>query len=441
MTEVTRVFDVENRRFLNVQRKYSGQQYDSLSTTLHFEYDPTDFLVTKHDGEKYYPYIWFNVLDDTGCPMVYGPLSTPKFNGYTFSIPWDVTSRIKSQRIEYQLYFVSDNYYVYDEAQRKYVESGNGTKYLLSPIDGIAIKPSISAKKKCGCPPLMAPTTEPSVVGYINMWREKGLIGPVETSFDPDTGLYTLHFQTFSGETYDVELSVDTSGVGALSEDLEATMTVGGIPKGQIFRKGTRYEDIFRMLLHAETPVEALIARYGAVTSVPPYNHNGFTTDPNTTWDIMTSEDGWDVVITTGTVVGGERVKQHAAVSVNKSLKLVSWYAKAAPMFDYVQLGQVREAFPGSEPTPTPTPGVTETYTIRKVDADHTISAIFSPASSSVKTYTIDTMNTDHTITAEFTEQSGGEDTDADYHMYYLTIPTYDRDKGGIEYILKFEVI
>ena len=434
MTEVTRVFDVGNRRFLNVQRRYSGQQYDSLSTTLHFEYDPTDFLVTKHDGEKYYPYIWFNVLDDTGCPMVYGLDSTPRFDGYTFSIPWDVTSRIKSQRIEYQLYFVSDNYYVYDEAQRRYVESGTGTKYLLSPIDGIAIKPSISTKKKCGCPPLMAPTTEPSVVGYINMWREKGLIGPVETSFNPDTGLYTLQFQTFSGETYDVQLAVDTSGIGTLDDDLEATMTVGGVPKGHVFKKGTSYEDIFRMLLSSKTPAEELIARYGAVTTIPPRSYDGLTVDPNATWEILTSKRGWLVHIVSGTTVGGEQAGQYPAVAVNKSLEMVGWY-DTDQTTNYWKEGYVKWVDSDSEPTP----GETETYTISNVDIDHTISAVFSPASSSVRTYTIGNVNTDHTLTAEFTEQSGGDSEG--YRIYYMTIPQRDTEFGGNDFILKFRVI
>jgi len=323
MTEVTRVFDVEDRRFLNVQRRYSGQQFDSLSTTLHFEYDPIDYL----SRTGYTPFIIFDVQDCDGCPMIYGPMSTPKFDGYTFSIPWDVTSRIKSQRIEYQLYFVSSDSYRYDEETRRYVPNREGTTYLVSPKDGIAIKPSIMNKKKCGCPPGMAPSTEPSIVGYINMWKDKGLIGPVGVDFDPETGEYILRFQTFSGEVYDVHLDIESLSLGALGDDLWTTKTVGGIPKGHFFPKGTKYEAIFRMMLSPSVPVEELIAWYGASTD-PPRTYGGLTPDDTMNWGKMLSDKGWEVRITTGTVIDGVRTRQYAVVAVNDFLEITSWYAK-----------------------------------------------------------------------------------------------------------------
>jgi len=370
MTEVTRVLDVERNRFLNVERKYVGQQFDSLTTTLHFEYDPVDFLSTEHDGKHYTPYIIFDVRDDDGDPMIYGSASTPKFDGYTFSLPWDITSRAMTQRITYQLYFVSDDYYVYDEEQRKYVESGEGTKYMLSPKDGIAIKPSIGGEKrrKC-CPTTMAPSTEPSIVGYINMWKEKGLIGPVKTILDPETGIYTLTFQTFSGEIYDVEMTIDTSvleykldskghtphtvlvvdsegavvdmgpgeegqtlrildgvpqwvsaGAGAvLTEDLTVTRAVGGIAKGTVYPEGTLLEDIFRdMLTKTE---ETMRCGYGASTDEP-VSDDGFTMA-----DVETSEliSGWNVTIRYGTIEEEEAVTQYPVVSVPSSLTLNKW--------------------------------------------------------------------------------------------------------------------
>lgn len=426
MTEVTRVFDVEKRRFLNVERKYCGQQYDSLSTTLHFEYNPIDFL----KKERYTAFIIFDVRDDNGNPLIYGLESTPVFNGYTFSIPWDVTSRIKSQRVEYQLYFVSEDYYIYDEVERRYVESGDGTRYLISPRDGIALKPTIGDKKRC-CP-TMAPSTEPSIVGYINMWKDKGLIGPVATTLDPDTGLYTLSFQTFSGETYDVSLDVNVEQICVLSEDLTVDIPVGGIPAGHLFPKGTLYEDIFRMMLTSEKPVTKLIARYGATTGIPE-SYDTFDEDRSATWRTLL-EDGWVVKIYSGE---GDN-SQHPAVAVNDNLEIVEWFDTDMPSTNYVQQGRVAWKYPGSGPGPSPTP-VPMDHTVSDVTGDLNVSAEFSRASSSSMTFTFDDVQGDHTISVEF-EEGSPEPTEYGYKIWYLKDEFYDSDKGGNTYGLRFKI-
>ena len=191
MTDITRIFNVDTRAFTNVQRKYSGQVNDSISTTLHFEYNPATFL----DGDDYTPYIVFNVHDDKGNPLVYGPESTPVFDGWEFSIPWDVTSRVKSQRVEYQLFFVKTNV-VFDGV----VAHLDSTEYIQSAMDGIALKRSIECKSKNTCCPPFAPTTEPNVVGYINLWKEYGMVVPVEQVFDTEKDRLTLYFHTYNGK-------------------------------------------------------------------------------------------------------------------------------------------------------------------------------------------------------------------------------------------------
>lgn len=149
MTDVTRIFNSETRSFKNVQRKYSGQIGDSVSTTLHFEYEPFDLLQADVGGDRYVPYIMFSVYDDQGNPLIYGESSTPKFDGYTFDIPWDVTSRTTSQRVEYELYFIKNTVTVDPTASLSaQVAQIASTEYLVSAVDGITLKPSIKCKSK-----------------------------------------------------------------------------------------------------------------------------------------------------------------------------------------------------------------------------------------------------------------------------------------------------
>lgn len=375
MTEITRVFNAETRSLTNAQRRYSGQQFDSLSTTLHFEYDPIDFL-SADSGVTYIPYIMFDVYVDTripvkqldehgneildrygkpvyktdddgnviyetvkNMPLIYGPESTPKFDGYTFSIPWDVTSRIKSQRVEYQLYFISsDTSFHYNETTNTYYDL-SGTTYILSSKDGIAIKPSIGGNKRCGCNvPLMAPTTEPTVTGYINLWKQRGLIEPIRTEYDESTEKYTLIFTTFNGDEYPVEMAISTFGLGKLTAELTANKKVGGVEIGTTYRKGTSLEDIIRDMLYREPHKEDLLCMYGAVTGIPS-DSTGLVQDESdeADWDNFLGQ-GWTVRIITGE---GDGEGQHAVVAVSNILVLTSWVATDLPMFDLYSTGNV----------------------------------------------------------------------------------------------------
>lgn len=211
MTDITRLFHVSTRGFTGMERKYSGQIYDAQSTTLHFEYDPVDFLKNTGDGEYWIPYIQFAVYDAKGNPLTYGPdpkTSQPTFDGYTFEIPYDVTSRARTQRVEYQLFFVKNT--VSYDPKRDNVAQLDRADYLLSAIDGIAIKPSITCKptsRKTCCPPL-GPQSEPSIVGYIDIWKKYGLVVPVECDFDAEKDAVKFMFHTYEG-TNDFTLYMD----------------------------------------------------------------------------------------------------------------------------------------------------------------------------------------------------------------------------------------
>lgn len=188
MTDVTLLFDVETRAIKDQHKRYSGQVNDSLSTTLHFEYNPPTFL----DDGAYMPYITFNVKGEDGNPITY------HFDGYTFEIPWDVTSRVNGQRVEFQLFFVR-NTLSFNEG----VVHLESTEYLQSAIYGIAIKSSIIGGNS-SCPP-MTPETEPSVVGYINLWKDYGVIVPVEQIDDEENHRLILRFHTYNG-THDCDV-------------------------------------------------------------------------------------------------------------------------------------------------------------------------------------------------------------------------------------------
>lgn len=219
MTDITRIFDYQTRALRNTERRYSGQMYDAMATTIHFEYDPINFLAydpdyvdpdTGHVGVHWIPYIMFAVQDDEGNNLVYGPdpqTSQPTFDGYTFTIPWDVTSRVaKTRRVDYQLWFVK-NYVEFDPNDG--VAHLASTDYILSEVDCIVIKPSIECKKKTKCCPATAPSSEPSVIGYINLWKEYGLVSPVTEARDED-GKPVLKFKTYNGNQ-NVDLTLDVA--------------------------------------------------------------------------------------------------------------------------------------------------------------------------------------------------------------------------------------
>ena len=236
MTDITRVFNPETRALTKAERRYAGQMGDSLSTILHFEYTDTTFLAGKS------PYIIFSVQDEDGNPQVFGRSSEVVFDGYTFPIPWSVTSRMKSNRLEYQLFFID----VDVEYEGTYGELAglDRTSYILSAVDGIAIKPSIHSKMRgpqCGMP--VSPGTEPSVLGWLEYWKQNGLITKYKTELRDNTFIcpecpdengnihehehakqLILTLYTFSGETMEIPLPV-----AYLEND---KLPVGFIPTG-----------------------------------------------------------------------------------------------------------------------------------------------------------------------------------------------------------------
>ena len=151
--------------------------FDANTTTIHFQIlnkgEDWDFVA---DG--YRPFIVFNVYDQYGNPYVYGTDSSPMFSGYEFTIPYEISSQLKSARAEYQLWFV----------KAEVADGFNGTNqgllvtdYLLSAVDGIAFKPScIRPPKPCGAGMPYAPTTAPSTIGALEFMRENSIILPVD---------------------------------------------------------------------------------------------------------------------------------------------------------------------------------------------------------------------------------------------------------------------
>lgn len=186
MTHITRVFNPETRALVGVERRYAGQTGDAISTVLHFEYSQLDFLI------GYNPYIQFGVYDDDGNPLVFGPapVNPPEpvaptledrvfFNGITFAIPWSVTSRTKSMRVDYQLFFVKKGV----KFDGRNVAQLKPTEVVMSAVDSIALKPSITCKgnrNPCKCPPFTPTGTEPNILGYINLFRQYALMTPLE---------------------------------------------------------------------------------------------------------------------------------------------------------------------------------------------------------------------------------------------------------------------
>ena len=228
MTDITRIFNVETRGFTNVQRRYSGQIGDATSTVMHFEYNPIDFLAHTEDNEWYVPYIQFAVYDENGNPYTYGPVAGERedgsvsqvFDGYTFSIPWEITSNVKSQRVEYQLFFIRNTVDV--DPTQSLADQLVQTDYIRSAMDGITLKPSIACKKKqktaCAVPGAVAPT----IGGFIEFFKEYAYLYPVKQSVDTESGQLILEFKTYNGNK-DGSLIMD---VAPLVVDDEGNKTI-----------------------------------------------------------------------------------------------------------------------------------------------------------------------------------------------------------------------
>lgn len=202
MTDLHYRYVSETRTLQDRSKRYAGQQCDSGSTTLHFEYDPLNYI----EMHGFQPFLVFNVNGPDGGPMVYGRNSQSRFDGYRFDLPWDLTSRVKDARVEFQLWLVNPNIVIDDETQVPSLES---TDYELSSITGFALKPSIMRKKK-GCNPLCPPdpTTEPTLMGLMQVFMEYGVLRPIKSEKDEKNHCYNLYFRSYYGGEDVVTLEV-----------------------------------------------------------------------------------------------------------------------------------------------------------------------------------------------------------------------------------------
>lgn len=199
LTDIHRLFDVSTRslKCIKGSRTSAGQVFDSCTAVLHFEYSDPTFLEPSVSGEEYKPYIIFDVRDENGTVLAYGPNSTPAFDGYTFPIPWDVTTRVKGDRVRYQLCF-SKNTYAVDE--RGVVQIIRDTQNILSARDSLVIKESIRCDPRAGpgCRPPV-PFAEPNIAGIIQMFKDYGVVVPVSYFIDESENRLCLRFRTYSG--------------------------------------------------------------------------------------------------------------------------------------------------------------------------------------------------------------------------------------------------
>ena len=211
MTDITRVFNTETRALTNVQRRYVGQECDANATVLHIEYS-VDFMKAAEPGTRWSAHIIFDVPDDDGDPQVYS------FDGYRFVLNWNITSRLtKSRRVEYQLWYAKLEV---SEDPETHIEILNAVEYILSEKDSIVLKPSIIAT-----PPAFSPSVEPSIIGWIELWKATGIVAPVTQSQDED-GKTVITFATYDGaRTFDIT-------VNAAPLDANDKVPVGFLPTG-----------------------------------------------------------------------------------------------------------------------------------------------------------------------------------------------------------------
>ena len=193
MTTLKRTFNLETRTLKSTDKCYVGQVYDHISTTLEFSYNPINALT---DG-GYTAYIVFDLCDDNGDLFVFGPGSSPRFDGRTFEIPTSVTSRIKTQRLDYQLWLIKNRL----EWNGRIDELGD-TEYLFSAKDTLAFKPT----SRCRCPTKdpcrpPQPNLEPGTLGWVNYLRDHCILTPIQESYgtlsDGSEGV-TLNFPTYN---------------------------------------------------------------------------------------------------------------------------------------------------------------------------------------------------------------------------------------------------
>ena len=243
MTSIYRIFEKSTRAITSDKKCYGGQAFDANTTTIHFQIldkgSDWDFVA---DG--YRPFIVFNVYDQYGNPYVYGTDSSPMFSGYKFTIPYDITSQLKSARADYQLWFVKA------EVADDFVGTNQGlltTDYLLSAVDGIAFKPScLRPPKPCGAGMPYAPTTAPSTIGALEFMRENAIILPVDLMGHFENGksagldmiVHTLGGQLqqihFPVATINTNGEIDISNLPVGNGTNKIPILLGSVGKGQV---------------------------------------------------------------------------------------------------------------------------------------------------------------------------------------------------------------
>lgn len=215
-------FDKATRTLSSNRKAYAGQVFDANSTRLHFEVlnqgVEWDFF-----SENYVPYVVFDVCDERGFPFVYGLNTSPVFDGYNFEVPFDITSRARSARLTFQLWYVSAKY------QDTFDGTPNGmlrTEYLLSATAGIAIKPSCVKPPRGGCGDMpFSPTTNPSVIGNLEFYKEHAVILPMEATQQLNGSGIDFTAHTLSGQYQTIHLPVATV-------DLEGKVSIEDLPTG-----------------------------------------------------------------------------------------------------------------------------------------------------------------------------------------------------------------
>lgn len=208
-------------------RVYGGQMFDNCSTTLHFEhtcYEPLSPETGLPDNraewdftdEGYHAYIVFRIRDEcTGYPLTYGDSSSPRFDGYTFKVPYEITRDVARARVEFQLYFVKS-----PEFTGNTCDLAEGTEFMFSSKNGFALKGGVMDGAPRGrpdrraCAPANPMTCEPSVLGWLEMWKDRGLLMPVDhrQQLDPQARFAkdVLSFVTYRNEIQQIVLNSPT---------------------------------------------------------------------------------------------------------------------------------------------------------------------------------------------------------------------------------------
>lgn len=142
MVKLARTFTADTQTISRGRQVYAGQKYDSGSIELCFTYDPKVWFEYPDDGGgKYTPYIIFDVTDGCGNLLIFGGDTEPSFDGYDFIVPYIVTSRMTTDRLDYQLAFVRRTNDLEDDTPPGLGD--DDVEIAYSNKDRLYVKPSI----------------------------------------------------------------------------------------------------------------------------------------------------------------------------------------------------------------------------------------------------------------------------------------------------------